>query len=92
MIYLSNLSPLMQRTVAQGITFMISQSGLPNKYNLRFAKYTKAKGNHVVRLIYHQIQLTIYQYADLGHPYMEFADINDVLDYVVTELDGEQGG
>jgi hypothetical protein len=85
MIYLSDLSPLMQRAIAKGITFMVSQSGIPHNYNLYFAKYTD-KGNCSVLLSYHEQQGKIYQCADENHPVIPFSDINDVLDYVCDEL------
>lgn len=86
LICLSDLSPLMQRTIEKGITFMISQSGVPNYYNLYFAKYIVGKGNKQVRLTYHHKENKIYQYADENHPVIPFENINDVLDYVDTEI------
>jgi len=86
MIYLSDLSPLMQRAIAKGITFMVSQSGIPHNYNLSFTKYTD-KGNCSVHLNYHELQGKIYQYADENHPVIPFSDINDVLDYVCGRYD-----
>jgi len=85
MICLSDLSPLMQRTVVKGITFMISQSGQPDYYNLYFAKYTKR--NNQVRLCYHEKEKQIFQYADENHPIIKFDDIDKVLEYVERELE-----
>jgi hypothetical protein len=86
MIYLSDISPLMQHTIAKGITFMVSQSGIPNNYNLYFAKYIDKKGNQSMRLSYHENQGKILQYADENHSIIEFDTIFDVLDYVNEEL------
>lgn len=86
MIYISDLSPLMQRTIEKGITFMVSQSGLPSYYNIYFAKYIDGKGNSSVHLSYHEEEKLIIQYADENHPTIKFDDINEVLDYVDEEL------
>lgn len=89
MIYLSDISPLMQRTIAKGITFMVSQSGVPDYYNLYFAKYTH-KGNQSIRLSYHKSKGRILQCADENHPTIEFNDIHDVLNYINKELYEEE--
>ena len=86
MICLSDLSPLMQRTISEGITFMVSQSGLPGNYNLYFAKYVDGKGNSSVRLHYHEKEGKIYQYADEEPSVIPFDDVNSVLKYVQVEL------
>jgi len=86
MIYLIDLSPLMQRTIEEGITFMVSQSGIPNYYNLYFAKYVDRKGNSSVRLSYHQNEGVVYQYADEKHSIIKFETIDDVLKHVISEL------
>jgi len=85
MIYLSDLSPLMQRTIAKNITFMISQSGLPNNYNLYFAKHT-GRENHSIHLSYDLNEGQIFQYADENHSFIEFNSIDEVLNYVDKEL------
>lgn len=89
MIYLTDLSPLMQRTIAKGITFMVSQSGLPNNYNLYFAKYVDGKGNCSCRLSYHETEGNIYQYADGEHPVIVFDSVDEVVEYVESEFYGE---
>ncbi len=86
MICLSDLSPLMQRTIAKRIVFMVSHSGgPPGHYNLYFAKYTD-KGNCSVRLSYDEEKGQIYQCADENHPFIPFTDVNAVLQYVEEEL------
>lgn len=90
MICLSDLSPLMQRTIAKEITFMISQSGIPDYYNLHFAKYIDGVGNNSVRLCYHKKEEKIYQYADGIHPVISFNNINEVLEYVDIELQNKK--
>lgn len=92
MIYLSDLSPLMQRAIAKGITFMVSQSGIPHNYNLYFAKYTD-KGNCSVLLSYHEQQGKIYQCADENHPVIPFSDIkvdpkNPRVEVVIEDYEG----
>lgn len=84
---LADLSSLMQRTIAKGITFMVSKSGVPNYYNLYFAKFTE-KGNCSVHLSYHEKEGKIYQYADENHPVIAFGDVDSVLDYVRKEIGG----
>lgn len=86
---LADLSSLMQRTIAKGITFMVSKSGVPNYYNLYFAKFTE-KDNCSVRLSYHEKEGKIYQYADENHPVIAFDDINSTLDYVCEEIGDAQ--
>lgn len=80
-MYLSNLSPLMQRTIAIGITFMISQSGIAGYYNLYFAKHPKT-----CRMIFDEVNKVIYHSADETHAMWESDDINKVLRFVVNEL------
>ncbi len=84
MICLSDLSPLMQRAIARGITFMVSKSGIPGHYNLHFAKWVN--GNKSIQLSYHQEKQIIYQGADGSHPMIEFEDINSVLQYIDEEF------
>ena len=87
MIIKADLSPLMQRTVDKGITFMISQSGQPGYYNLHFAKYVLS--NKAVHLQFHEEEQTAYQYADGEHPVIAFNNIDEVLAYVSAGLDVE---
>ncbi len=84
MINLTDLSPLMQRAIAKGITFMASQSGIPNYYNLHFAKYTKS--NRSLHLTYDENKKVIYQPADENHSKTDFYSVDEVLDYVDSEL------
>lgn len=86
MINLSDLSSLMQCTIAKGITFMVSKSGLPNDYNLYFAKYIDGKGNCSVRLSYHENEGKIIQYADENHSITELNGTDEALEYVESEL------
>lgn len=86
MINLIDLSPLMQRAVAKGVTFMISQSGIPNDYNLYFAKHTSHKGNASVRLSFDETRGEIIRCADEEHSAMRFDNITAALDYVISEL------
>lgn len=88
MICLSDLSPLMQRTIAKGISFMVSQSGIKGVYNLSFTQYVLGFGCgcRSVRLHYHQDEKQILQYADGEHGIKKFDDINDVLEYAIMEL------
>lgn len=86
MICLSDISVLMQRAVAEKITFMVSQSGLPGNYNLYFAKYIDGIGNRQVRLNYHEDEGKILQYADESHPIIKFDGVDSVLKYVNDEL------
>jgi hypothetical protein len=83
----------MQRTIAKGITFMVSQSGLPGYYNLYFSKYVDRAGVKQVRLSYHEKEERILQYADEEHPVIEFSDVDSVLRYIEAELsiETEQG-
>lgn len=93
-ICLLDLSSLMQNTIAKGIVFMISQSGVPGYYyNIHFAKYIDRVGNRSVHLRFHESEGQIIQYADEDHSVIEFNDINSVLEYVETELNRkvEQG-
>lgn len=86
MICLSDMSPLMQRAIAKGITFMVSKSGLHGNYNLYFAKYIAGIGNRQVRLSYHEDTQQIIQCADEQHPIIEFDSVDSVLEYVNDEL------
>lgn len=77
----------MQRAITKGITFMVSQSGLPNDYNLHFAKHMGMKlGNRSVRLTFNEGENIIYQCADENHSMTEFNNIYEVLEYVDQEL------
>jgi hypothetical protein len=86
MICLSDLSPLMQRTIAKGISFMVSQSGIERYYNLYFAKHILGSGCKSVHLNYHQDDGQVIQYADKEHPIIKFDSVDDVVEYVVSEL------
>jgi hypothetical protein len=86
MICLSDLSPLMQRTIAKGISFMVSQSGIKGVYNLSFTQYVLGIGYRSVRFHYHQDEKQIIQYADGEHGIKKFDDINDVLEFAIMEL------
>ena len=83
MIYLPDLSHLMQRVIAKGITFMVSQSGVPNYYNLYFAKHMGMRlGNRSIYLTFNENKNIIYQCADENHPMIEFNSVDEILDYV----------
>jgi hypothetical protein len=86
MICLSDISVLMQRAVAEGITFMVSRSGVPGSYNLYFAKYIDRIGNRQVRLNYHEDTQQVIQYADESHPIIKFDSVDSVLKYVNDEF------
>mgnify|MGYP003275649025 CR=1 FL=1 len=83
-MYIADLSPLMQRTIRLGITFMISQSGITGYYNLYFAKHPK-----ICRMTFDEVNKVIYHSADETHAMWESDDINEVLRYVVEELKEE---
>lgn len=86
MVYLNDLSILMQRTISLGITFMVSQSGVPNNYNLYFAKYVEGEGSKQVRLSFHENESRVIQYADEEHPAIHMESVDGVIDYVAREL------
>lgn len=83
MIYLNNLSELMQRVVEEGIVFTVSK-GREGCYRLDLTKYTDYMRS--LRFMYHAETKQIIQYADDNYPLVRFDDIDSVVEYVVSEL------
>lgn len=81
MIFLDDLSVLMQKVVEKGIVFMISKGGRPGYYSLYFALHP-----HSLRLNYHLNEKKIHRYADEHQGLRSFNDIDSVVDYVEKEL------
>lgn len=84
MIKLQDLSELMQKVISNGITFMISQSGLPGFYSINAAYYNKS--NKSAHLSFCEKEGVIAQLADEDHPRIEFSDVDSVVAYLCSEL------
>jgi hypothetical protein len=85
MIYRCDLATIMDKAIDAEMTFMISKSGIPAKYNLYFARHDGVHNNSV-RLSYHENEGTVYQYADEEHPKMPFKTVPLLIEYVESEL------
>jgi len=86
MIKVNDISELMQQCVALGYTFMFSQSGLPNNYNIHVAYMPKVCDNRSLCLSFRSDRQTIYRSASLNSKYVEFSDISDVMRYITKEI------
>lgn len=84
MIKLQDLSDIMQKVVAKGAVFMVSQSGLPGHYSINAAYYNKT--NKSVHLTFYEKDGVIVQAADLDHPVIEFKDVDSVVAYIFEEV------
>lgn len=85
MIKLQDLSDLMQKVIATGATFMISQSGIPGYYSV-YAAYHSGLQNKQCRLTFHEKDGAIVQYADLEHSAAEFNNIDGAFAYMCKEI------
>lgn len=87
MITLQNIAKLMLEVVSKGITFMFSQSGLPNDYNIFIAKMVKPCDNRCLRLGFDDEKKRIYQCADEEFSAREFFTIEEVIKYIYKYLE-----
>lgn len=77
----NEIANLMLEVIEKHITFMFSQSGLPNDYNIYMAKMVKPCDNRCLRLGFDENNGRIYQCADEEFFAREFFDITGVMEY-----------